>query len=80
MKIQLDAEQSKKFEEIKQKKKEVFDNTSKERLLEIAHTMHTWIFLHSSDEQEIYGELGLTDEENFLFGYGGQYIISKEGE
>lgn len=80
MKIQLDAEQSKKLEEIKQKKKEVFDNTSKERLLEIAHTMHTWIFLHSSDEQEIYDELGLTDEENFLFGYGGQYIISKEGE
>ena len=63
MKIQLDAEQSKKLEEIKQKKKEVFDNTSKERLLEIAHTMHTWIFLHSSDEQEIYDELGLTDEK-----------------
>ena len=80
MKIQLDAEQSKKLEEIKQKKKEVFNNTSKERLLEIAHAMHTWIFLHSSGEQEIYDELGLTDEENFLFGYGGQYIISKEGE
>lgn len=29
---------------------------------------------------EVYDELGLTDEENLLFGYGGQYSITTEGE
>lgn len=52
-----------------------------ERLLNIAKKMHTWIFLHTGDEQEVYDELGLTDEENTLLGYGGQFILGdKENE
>lgn len=39
-----------------------------ERLLEIAKKMHCWIFLHTFDEQKVYDELGLTDEENAALG------------
>lgn len=39
-----------------------------DRLLEIAKKMHLWIFLHTSNEFEVYDELGLTDEENSLLG------------
>ena len=49
-----------------------------ERLLQIARKMHLYIFLHSGDEQEVYDELGLTDEENTILGYSGQIIL--EGE
>lgn len=75
--IKLDEIQSKLLEERKRKQKEIFENISKERLMEIAHKMHTWIFIHSGDEYEVYEELGLSDEENLLFGYGGQYTIAK---
>ncbi len=52
-----------------------------ERLLQIAKKMHTWIFLHSGDEQAVYDELGLTDEENAMLGYSGQLILGdKENE
>ena len=52
-----------------------------ERLLQIAKKMHTLIFLHSGDEQEVYDELGLTDEENTILGYSGQFILGdKENE
>lgn len=78
MTIQPNHEQQKAFKEFKRKQKEVFENTSKERLMEIAFKMHLWIFKHCIDEQEIYDELGLTDEENLLFGYGGQFIITNE--
>ena len=50
----------------------------KDRLLNIAKKMHTWIFLHTGNEKEVYDELGLTDEENALLGYGGQYIFKKK--
>ena len=43
-----------------------------ERLLEIAKKMHTWIFLNSYDEQEVYEELGLTEEEDCILGYAGK--------
>ncbi len=46
-----------------------------ERLKGIAHKMHLWIFLNSGDEQKVYGELGLTDEENTMLGYSGQIRI-----
>lgn len=46
-----------------------------ERLLQIARKMHTWIFLHSFDEQEVYDKLGLTDEENAILGYSGQFEL-----
>jgi len=49
-------------------------------LLEIASKMHTWIFLHSFDEQAIYDELGLTDKDNVLLGYGGQVIFEERAE
>ena len=46
-----------------------------ERLLEIARKMHTWIFLNSGDEQAVYDNLGLTDEENYILGYGGKITL-----
>ncbi len=49
-----------------------------ERLKEIAHKMHLWIFLHSEDEQKVYDELGLTDEENDMLGYSGQFRIGED--
>ena len=53
----------------------------KDRLLNIARKMHTWIFLHTGNEKEVYDELGLTDEENVLLGYHGQFILGdKENE
>lgn len=48
------------------------------RLLQIARKMHTYIFLNSGDEQEVYDELGLTDEENAILGYGGQFTVELE--
>ena len=48
---------------------------SYERLLEIARKMHLYIFLHSDNEQEIYDELELTEEENTVLGYSGQIIL-----
>ena len=47
-----------------------------ERLLHIAKKMHTYIFLNSSDEQKVYDELGLTDEENKMLGYSGKIILT----
>ena len=51
---------------------------SYERLFKIAKAMHTYIFLHSGDEQAAYDECGLTAEENAELGYGGQYILTSE--
>lgn len=41
-----------------------------ERLFEIAYKLHLQIFHLTSDEKSIYNEVGLTDEENALLGYG----------
>lgn len=49
------------------------------RLLELATKMHTWIFLHTGDEQEAYDEIGLTDEENAILGYSGPIKITEDG-
>ena len=46
-----------------------------EELLRIGAKMHTWIFLHTTDEQAAYDEIGLTDEQNAMFGYSGQMIL-----
>ena len=59
------------------------DKPSYERLHLIARKMHSWIFQHTFDEQEVYDELGLTDEENAFFGYGGSFTVEAvmtEGE
>lgn len=45
-----------------------------EELLKAAKAMHTWIFLHTGDEQAAYDECGLTDEMNAALGYGGQFV------
>ena len=49
-----------------------------ERLKKISHKMHLWIFLHCGDEQKVYDELGLTDEENAMLGYSGQFRMGSE--
>jgi len=49
-----------------------------EDLLRIGAKMHTWIFLHTTDEQAAYDEIGLTDEQNAMFGYSGQMILKAE--
>lgn len=49
-----------------------------EELLRIGAKMHTWIFLNTADEQAAYDEIGLTDEQNALFGYSGQIILKAE--
>ena len=51
-----------------------------ERLKKIARKMHLWIFLHSDDEQKAYDELGLTDEENTMLGYSGQFRIKEKSD
>lgn len=58
------------------------DNEEYEHLLKIARKMHTWIFLNTGDEQAVYDEIGLSDEDNVLLGYGGQIELTageKEG-
>lgn len=50
-----------------------------DRLLHIAKKMHLWIFLHTGDEEEVYKELGITDEEDKILGYSGKIEI-KIGE
>lgn len=50
-------------------------NEENERLLHIAKKMHTYIFLNTDNEQEVYDKLGLTEEENIMLGYSGQIII-----
>lgn len=51
---------------------------SYDRLLQIAKKMHTYIFLNSFDEQEVYDEIGLTDEENTILGYMGRLEMGSE--
>ena len=41
-------------------------------LLKAAKKMHTWIFLHTGDEQKAYDECGLSEDMNIALGYGGQ--------
>lgn len=50
------------------------------RMLHIAKKMHTWIFLNSGDEQKVYEELGLTQDENRVLGYLGKYELNTSDE
>ena len=43
-----------------------------EDLYSAAKAMHTWIFLHTGDEQAAYDECRLSDEMNAALGYGGK--------
>ena len=47
-------------------------------LLKLAKKMHTWIFLHTVNEDEVYKELGLTDEDNVLLGSLGKVELVSE--
>lgn len=49
----------------------------KKRLLEIAKKMHLYIFLNITDEQKAYDEIGLTDEENAMLGYSGEFVLKE---
>jgi hypothetical protein len=51
---------------------------TEERLLQIARKMHLYIFLHCQNEQEVYDELGLTEEENRILGYSGEINLTLE--
>lgn len=53
---------------------------TEERLLQIARKMHLYIFLHCQNEQEVYDELGLTEEENRILGYSGEIKIKGEDD
>ena len=68
----LDKEQ---YEKLIEERNRIKESITKERLLELCYKMHLWIFKNCIGEDEVYDELGLTDEENFLFGSGGRYEI-----
>lgn len=51
-----------------------------EALFKAAKKMHTWIFLHTWDEQKAYEECGLTDEMNAALGYGGSFEIEVKND
>lgn len=53
-------------------------NEEYEHLLKIARKMHTWIFLNTGDEQAVYDEIGFSNEDNVLLGYGGQIELTVE--
>ena len=48
------------------------------RLRKIAGAMHTWIFLHTGDEEKAYQECGLTDEDNEMLGYIGKIELAEQ--
>ena len=50
------------------RKRELRTQISYSRLYNIAHKMHTWIFLNTADHEAIFKEIGLTLEENEFLG------------
>jgi hypothetical protein len=58
---------------------DVIEKEKYDHLLKIARKMHTWIFLNTGDEQAAYDQMGLTDEDNVLLGYGGQIELEVRG-
>lgn len=51
-------------------------NPSYDELLKAARAMHTWIFLHSGNEELAYKACGLSDEMNAFLGYSGPYAVT----
>lgn len=51
-----------------------------DRLLHLTKKMHLWIFLHTGDEESVYKELGITDEEDVILGYSGKMIMKVDKE
>lgn len=50
------------------RKRELRTQISYSRLYNIAHKMHTWIFLNTADHEAVFKEIGLTPEENEFLG------------
>ena len=46
-----------------------------DKLLKVAKAMHTWIFLHSGNEELAYKACGLSDEMNAVLGYAGSFTV-----
>ena len=61
---------------------DVVDGEKYRMVLDAARKMHEWIFLSCWDEEQVYAEIGLTDEVNALLGYGGsvEYRAKKISE
>jgi hypothetical protein len=57
---------------------EVVEKEKYDHLLKAARKMHTWVFLNTGDEQAAYDEMGLSDEDNALLGYGGKMEFTVE--
>lgn len=47
----------------------------RDHLLKAGAAMHTWIFLHTGDEEAAYVECGLSCEDNARFGYAGSVML-----
>lgn len=47
-----------------------------DELLRAARAMHTWIFLHSGNEELAYKACGLSDEMNAFLGYSGSLTLT----
>lgn len=58
------------------RKRELRTQISYSRLYNIAHKMHTWIFLNTVDHEVIFKEIGLTPEENEFLGDLGDIRVS----
>ena len=56
---------------------EVISKAEYDKLLAAAKAMHTWIFLNTADEFEVYDECGLTDEMNALLGSMGRFELKQ---
>lgn len=59
---------------------DVIAKTEYDKLLAAAKAMHTWIFLNTVDEFEVYDECGLTDEMNALLGSMGRFELKQEAD
>lgn len=49
---------------------------SYDELLKAAQAMHTWIFLHSGNEELAYKACGLSDKMNAFLGYSGSLTLT----
>lgn len=58
------------------KKRDLRTQISYSRLYNIAHKMHTWIFLNTVDHEAIFKEIGLTPDENEFLGDLGNIQVS----
>lgn len=58
------------------RRRELRTQISYSRLYNIAHKMHTWIFLNTVDHEAIFKEIGLSPEENEFLGDLGDILIT----